>query len=251
MSIIDTMAKRIVADADLIPAEEIARLPRLPLEDRYGMTFVAVNDENMIISRGVPDFQMALHVKGRDRVVFHTERYIDCPHCRRQRKAFADRLLADGATVESLPERLAEAKRRENYWCNQCQGLGWITEPLQDCVARLGLTTWEARAKALPTEDLIALSKLQRFQTPWPLSVVTAEMAARLNGAVQHVTPDPRDEEMYRFASFMRAFMDNCTTDHDLAAFVQTLAADIVSDFRAGVNGHESAYRLQKLHCPD
>ena len=251
MSIIDTMAKRVIDDADLIPADEIMRLPRLPLEDRYGMTFVAVNDENMIISRGVPDFQMALHVKGRDRVVFHTERYIDCPHCRRQRKAFADRLLADGATVESLPERLAEAKRRENYWCNQCQGLGWITEPLQDCIARLGLTTWEARAKALPTEDLIALSKLQRFQTPWPLPVVTAEMAARLNGAVQHVEPDPRDEELYRFAAFMVSFVDNCVQNRSITEFVQQQAADIVADFRKGLQGWDSADQLQTRHPAD
>lgn len=180
MNIIDTVAQRRIADANLIPADEIARLPRLPLEDRYGMTFVAVDDQNMIIGRGVPDFQMALHMKGRDRVVFHKERYIDCPHCRRKRQAFADRLLADGASVESLPDRLAEAKRRDNFWCNHCQALGWITEPFEDCVARLGVTTWEARAKTLPISELTRIAALNKFQTDWPLSVITAEMASRL-----------------------------------------------------------------------
>ena len=251
MSIIDTMAKRIVADADLIPAEEIARLPRLSLNGRYGMTYVAIDEQNMIAARGVVNFHMGDTMKGRERVVFHKERYIDCPHCRRWRQRFANDLLADGADIATLPERLAEAKRNDRYWCNQCQAIGWDLEPWDACVARLGATTWEARAKALPTEDLIALSKLQRFQTPWPLPVVTAEMAARLNGAVQHVEPDPRDEELYRFAAFMVSFVDNCVQNRSITEFVQQQAADIVADFRKGLQGWDSADQLQTRHPAD
>lgn len=243
MSVFEENERRRVADADLIPADEIEALPRLPLTDRYGMTYVGVSAEGMMIGRSIPHFQLSGYLEKHDGVTFHRERHIDCPHCRRDRQAFKKRHA--GLDAEELVSRLKADKANDGYWCNHCQGIGWQIEPWEACVERLGLVTWAMKAGALSTEDLTALSQQTEWKSGWPKSVLTAEMAARLNGKARTPIVRRADDEMLRLIPYMAAFFNNCCTDFRWEEMTAQWAPDILAGFRAGEYAYEVASTLQ------
>lgn len=103
--------------------------------------------------------------------------HVDCATCHDRRKTW------------KTSESLAEAKAREAYWCNHCQGTGWVPEPWNDVYARYDVLTWEMVAETLsPIALQGALQDTRPILTPgehrMPPDVVMKEAARRLAGGV-------------------------------------------------------------------
>lgn len=187
MGALDAMDRRIIADANTIPPEVTEALPRLDLKLRYGTTFIVLTMERMVVQRGVVPMHLAEVLGRHDGVLVYKDRYVDCPHCRRQRLGIVER--HEGYSRERLIELLGRWREDDTYWCNSCQGIGWHLEPWEDVIARLDILTWDEKARRLTNPELRAAIEGHdriRWRTlgeGWPIEILTAEAARRLEAA--------------------------------------------------------------------
>lgn len=187
MGVLDEMDRRIIADANTIPPEVIETLPRLDLKLRYGTTFIILTPERMVVSRGVVHFHLADQLAKHEGAIVYKDRYVDCPHCRRQRLGIVER--HPGYSRERLIELLGRWRQDDTYWCNSCQGIGWHLEPWEEVISRLEILTWPEKARRLSNADLkAAIEGHDRLRwrlrgEGWPIEVLTAEAARRLEAA--------------------------------------------------------------------
>ncbi len=169
----------------MLSPEQIEALPRLEHGGTYPRceTYHLLTLDRMSLGRGFPGFQLGQHWEKAPFIVEH-DAYEDCSDCREERSRYA---TASG---------LSWAKRDDLYWCNRCQGTGWMIESWEAARTRLGIVTWADKAALLSTPELLALNagqqqtgvtliklKQRMGERGWPPAVIAEEMARRLEAA--------------------------------------------------------------------
>lgn len=170
------------APLDVITPEQVEALPRLCMErNRYGTTFVAIDAHNMIVGRGVVHFHCGDYAKRHPGVRFVSETLVDCPRCRKDRFYLQQEWRTAGLDDAGILKRLQDWRDDGDlYWCNDCQGTGWLIEPIEAAVARHGTITWQDVAMKMSGEELAELLNTPKFRLKIPEGVLKAEAARRL-----------------------------------------------------------------------
>jgi hypothetical protein len=142
--------------------------------------FIVLNQTTrMVISRNVYDGHLVglLNKPGNAKAgtIVYAERYVDCHHCRERRIDVFKRK----PTFFHRPE-ISYGRDSDDYWCNTCQGSGWITAPLQQIVDELNIRTVEQQLQSLSSEEFTEILLTPVYSWPYAEHYIKQEAARRM-----------------------------------------------------------------------
>lgn len=152
---------------------------RFDIPNRF---IILTQNERMIISRGVyhAHLEKECSKRGTLGVIVYGERFTDCAKCRSDRITVFQRK----STFFHRPS-LDYGQDSDEYWCNTCQGTGWILTPTENIVEELNILTVETKLQSMTTEEFTKVLLMPRYLLPftldsYPEGAVKAEAARRM-----------------------------------------------------------------------
>lgn len=137
-------------DCEIVDPIIVAGLPRAD----YPEEWCVLGPDRMIragrVKKGALDPKM-LEEPG---CTVHRNDFGDCPACRDERAVFASRFDAKLRTSGGK-EFLRWLVEVHDWWCNDCQGTGWLSEPIPRWRSRLGIVTKADVLAQMSVEALI------------------------------------------------------------------------------------------------